>query len=312
MLRVSIVAGALVGALLVPGAASASGLHPSARDHDGDGLTNVFEKYKSHTNPWKVDTNHNGVRDGKENPDHDGLTNRQEQTVGTNPLKGDTNHNGVKDGQEDADHDGLDNHQEFQAGTNPEDADTDNDGVEDGQEDSDHDGVDNETEQEDGTNPGDADTDDDGVKDGEDGDANGDGHDDQCEDRERQRLPALRGRRLRARRGRGPGLNARPTDPPRWGRADVTGDTLGRRPFVMPVPQHPCRQQGSGSLGRRRRGIVVGHMHVAPDAPHLARTHHMTQLAEHPATTHEQRRPGQPLDRWLHRRRHVRPLGRRL
>jgi hypothetical protein len=181
MLRVGIVAGALVGALLVPGAASASGLHPTARDHDGDGLTNTFEKYKSHTNPWKADTNHNGVRDSRENPDHDGLTNKQEQTVGTNPLKSDTNNNGVRDGAEDADHDGLDNHHEFQAGTNPEDADTDNDGIDDGQEDSDHDGVENETEQEDGTNPGDADTDDDGVKDGEDGDANGDGHDDQCE-----------------------------------------------------------------------------------------------------------------------------------
>ena len=181
VLRVGIVAGALMGVLLVPGAASASGLHPTARDHDGDGLTNTFEKYKSHTNPWKADTNHNGVRDGKENTDHDGLTNLQEQVVHTNPLKSDTNGNGIKDGREDADQDGLDNTEEFKAGTDPEDADTDNNGVEDGQEDSDQDGVENEQEQTDGTNPGNPDTDNDGVEDGQDGDANGDGHDDQCE-----------------------------------------------------------------------------------------------------------------------------------
>jgi hypothetical protein len=178
VLRVGIVAGALMGALVVPGVASA---HTSKHDLDGDGLTNRYERLVTHTNPLKADTNHNGVKDGRENPDHDGLTNLQEQDLGTNPRKADTNNNGIKDGREDADQDGLDNTDEFKAGTDPQDPDTDNNGVEDGQEDSDSDGIDNEQEQQDGTNPGNPDTDHDGVDDGEDGDANGDGHDDQCE-----------------------------------------------------------------------------------------------------------------------------------
>ena len=179
VLRTSIVAGALLGALVaVPGVASA---HTSKHDLDGDGLSNRYERLHTHTNPLKADTNHNGIKDGNENPDHDGLSNLQEHLVGTNPLKADTNHNGIKDGADDQDGDGLNNKDEIKAGTDPQDVDSDNNGVEDGQEDSDQDGVDNEQEQTDGTNPGDPDTDNDGVEDGQDGDANGDGHDDQCE-----------------------------------------------------------------------------------------------------------------------------------
>ena len=179
VLRVGVVVGALMGALVVPGTAMAA--HRSAHDLDGDGLTNRYERLVTHTNPLKADTNHNGIRDGRENPDHDGLTNLQEQVVGTNPLKSDTNHNGIKDGADDQDGDGLDNKDEFKAGTDPTNPDTNGNGVEDGQEDSDSDGVDNEQEQQDGTNPGNPDTDSDGTPDGEDTDANGDGSDDACE-----------------------------------------------------------------------------------------------------------------------------------
>ena len=179
MLRVGVVAGALMGALVVPGTAMAA--HRSAHDLDGDGLSNRYERLHTHTNPRKADTNHNGVKDGSENPDHDGLNNRQEHVVGTNPLKSDTDHDGIKDGKDDQDDDGLDNKDEVRAGTDPNDADSDNDGVEDSNEDSDQDGIDNGDEQHDGTNPGDDDTDNDGVEDGQDGDANGDGKDDECE-----------------------------------------------------------------------------------------------------------------------------------
>ena len=107
VLRVGVVAGALMGALVVvPGTAMAS--HRSAHDLDGDGLSNRYERLHTHTNPRKADTNHNGVKDGKENPDHDGLTNLQEQVVGTNPRKADTNNNGIKDGKDDQDGDGHD------------------------------------------------------------------------------------------------------------------------------------------------------------------------------------------------------------
>lgn len=179
LLRVGITAGALLGVLLVPGAAAASG--GSRQDHDGDGLRNAYERYHTHTNPWKKDSDHDGIKDGRENPDHDGLTNLQEVRVGTDPLKRDTDRDGTRDGREDADHDGLDNHHEFEAGTDPRDADTDDDDIDDGQEDSDHDGADNEDEQHDGTDPGDRDTDDDDIDDGEDADANGDGYEDACE-----------------------------------------------------------------------------------------------------------------------------------
>ena len=75
VLRAAVVVGALVGALVVPGAVGAA-----SRDADRDGLTNSFERNWSHTNPLKVDSDRDGIRDGRENPDHDGLTNRQEQT----------------------------------------------------------------------------------------------------------------------------------------------------------------------------------------------------------------------------------------
>ncbi len=150
VLRVGVVAGALLGALVVPTSAMASG---SKNDHDGDGLRNRFERLHSHTNPWKKDSDRDGIRDGKENPDHDGLTNRQEQAVGTNPVRKDSDGDGTRDAQDDKDCDSLDNRNELRVGLDARDADTDDDGIEDGDEDSDHDGVDNEDEQDDGTNP---------------------------------------------------------------------------------------------------------------------------------------------------------------
>ncbi len=120
---------ALVGSSL-PAVSAAS----STSDRDHDGLPDWFEIHKSHTSPTRADTDRDGIPDGRENPDHDALTNRYEYLAGTNPLKGDTNRNGIGDGKEDPDHDGLTNAQEQARGTLPRNADTDGDGYHDGTE----------------------------------------------------------------------------------------------------------------------------------------------------------------------------------
>jgi hypothetical protein len=80
--------------------------------------------------------------DPSADPDHDGLTNAQEGTLGANPNDPDTNHDGITDGaavalglsplNPDMDGDGLANAAERSAGTDPLRADTDIDGVSDG------------------------------------------------------------------------------------------------------------------------------------------------------------------------------------
>lgn len=57
-------------------------------DPDRDGLTNWGE-FRSHTKPRKADSNRDGLRDGKEDYDGDGVRNRAEVAGGTDP--------GVKD-----------------------------------------------------------------------------------------------------------------------------------------------------------------------------------------------------------------------
>jgi len=200
--------GARIAVLLGIVALGAPAIASAATDSDGDGLPNAWEREKSHTNPHRKDTDHDGVRDTYEDPDHDGLWNRYEYLAGTNPLRKDTDGDGIKDGaenpdgdglsnireqiartyprkadsdgdgirdeKEDPDRDGLWNITEFRAGTAPRDADSDNDGLRDGLEDPDEDGLPNLVEQRIGTNPGVRDTDHDGKSDGrEDPDADG-------------------------------------------------------------------------------------------------------------------------------------------
>jgi Bacterial TSP3 repeat len=138
----------------------------AATDSDHDGLPNKWERNRSLTKPHHADSDHDGIPDGQEDPDHDGLTNRQEYRSGTNPRRADTDRDGKPDGLEDADHDHLRNAFEFKAGTAPRNADTDHDGVRDGAEDPDHDGLTNRREQKLGTDPRDSDTDGDGWQDG--------------------------------------------------------------------------------------------------------------------------------------------------
>jgi hypothetical protein len=96
-----------------------------------------------------------GVPDGMQDPDADGLGNEDEDRHGTDPRVADSDGDGLLDGFEvaggldplhdgtgdarqgalgDGDADGLDNLAEQQAGTAPDDPDTDGDGYDDGEE----------------------------------------------------------------------------------------------------------------------------------------------------------------------------------
>ena len=158
----------LVAILLagLPGEPASSRVAAASSDPDGDGLPTTFELTRSKTNPYKADTDGDGVRDDREDPDHDGLTNRQEYVAGLNPRRADTDGDGVRDGSEDPDHDGLPTWFEFVAGTHPLRADTNRNAIADGNEDPDHDGLSNRQEYLRKTNPRKADTDGDGWTDG--------------------------------------------------------------------------------------------------------------------------------------------------
>ncbi|MEM7261619.1 MAG: Ig-like domain-containing protein, partial [Planctomycetota bacterium] len=81
-------------------------------------------------------TDGDGILDGDEDRDGDGLSDAGEFLVGTNPDIADSNGNGIPDGQEDTDGDGLTDAEETSLGedgiiTNPLRADTDGDGMND-------------------------------------------------------------------------------------------------------------------------------------------------------------------------------------
>ncbi len=158
--------GAAVAGLLVVCALGIPGAANAYSDTDKDGLPNHFERHRTHTNPHRKDTDHDGTRDTYEDPDGDGLWNRYEYLAGTNPRKKDTDGDGTKDGAEDPDRDGLTNAREEAARTYPRKADSDGDGTRDDREDPDGDGLWNITEFRAGTDPRDADTDGDGFRDG--------------------------------------------------------------------------------------------------------------------------------------------------
>ncbi|WP_459190661.1 hypothetical protein [Halosimplex sp. J119] len=119
---------------------SNDGVLDGREDFDGDGLGTLNELDRG-TDPLVADT------------DDDGLADREEFITDTNPLVADTDDDGVVDGAEDPDGDGLTNAEEFERGTQPTVADTDRDGIDDA------------AELANGTDPTSPDTDDDGLLD---------------------------------------------------------------------------------------------------------------------------------------------------
>ncbi|MCG3196502.1 MAG: hypothetical protein GHCLOJNM_00978 [bacterium] len=96
-------------------------------DNDGDGLPDELEAGLG-LNSSLADTDGDGILDGDEDNDSDGVTNSQEILVlGTDPADNDSDDDGVLDGDEDPDLDGLVNRREFEQGTGPLIADTDGD-----------------------------------------------------------------------------------------------------------------------------------------------------------------------------------------
>ncbi|WP_247731367.1 hypothetical protein [Halovivax limisalsi] len=190
---------------------------PAYLDNDGDndGLPDFYEREVTGTDPASNDSDYpstdadeadNGVIDGREDPDGDGLTTHREFAAGTDPfvadtdgdglsdrfevrhdsdrveqdrfdpLVADTDGDGVSDAEEDHDGDGLTTAEERELGTAFDDPDTDDDGVSDADEldlgtdptvaDTDDDGITDGGEQPLPTDPTDPDTDDDGILDG--------------------------------------------------------------------------------------------------------------------------------------------------
>jgi hypothetical protein len=88
----------------------------------------VWETAVSGTDPTKADTNGNGIPDGNEDLDADGLTTLFELLAATDPSKADTFLTGRGDPDLDTDGDALTLRQEMLLGTDPTLADTDADG----------------------------------------------------------------------------------------------------------------------------------------------------------------------------------------
>lgn len=100
----------------------AIGTNKNDPDTDHDGLTDTYELLCTETDPTKADTNGNGKKDGDEDPDKDGLSNKQECAYKTDPNSNDTDMDGLTDGQE------INSH------TDPLKADTDGDSITDADE----------------------------------------------------------------------------------------------------------------------------------------------------------------------------------
>lgn len=99
-------------------------------DTDGDGLSDNFEIMGTATNPLSKDSNKNGINDGEEDNDNDGLSNAEEEKLGTNPESKDSDEDNISDyeevkklstkpSQRDTDSDGVSDGKEIAIGTNP-------------------------------------------------------------------------------------------------------------------------------------------------------------------------------------------------
>ncbi|MCB9546386.1 MAG: hypothetical protein H6706_11085 [Myxococcales bacterium] len=131
------------------------------QDRDGDGIDDLTE-VRTGTDPDNPDTDGDGLGDGEEDRNFNGMVDPGE----TDPRDPDFDDDGILDGAEDANHNGVIDVNE----SDPRNPDTDGDGLPDGVEDRDRDGVRDPGE----TNPALADSDGDGIPDGVE-DANRDG-----------------------------------------------------------------------------------------------------------------------------------------
>jgi hypothetical protein len=98
------------------------GTNPVNTDTDSDQLSDSDELSVTMTDPVDTDSNKNGLVDGADDPDGDGLTNVGELESGTDPNLADS------------DSDGLNDPDELTRGTDPFNADTDEDFLRDGTE----------------------------------------------------------------------------------------------------------------------------------------------------------------------------------
>jgi hypothetical protein len=123
------------------------GSSPMVLDSDLDGLSDYYEAtYTAPAgSPGKADTDGDGVLDGDEDLDFDGLVTALERDLGSDPLKLDSDGDGIGDmalllgpdmGAQtgDSDGDGLSDESEARLGTDPMNVDSDRDGIPDSQE----------------------------------------------------------------------------------------------------------------------------------------------------------------------------------
>lgn len=112
---------------------------------DTDGLSDYIEVLILGTDPLKKDSDDNGIYDGDEDYDRDGLTNSKEIEIGSDPTNIDTDGDGISDGDEvnkygsnptllDSDSDKLDDNKELEFGTDIMNPDTNGNGILDGEE----------------------------------------------------------------------------------------------------------------------------------------------------------------------------------
>ncbi len=116
------------------------GCDTSLVDTDEDGLSDYYEIAVCLLDPTKMDSDEDGVQDGDEDIDIDGLTTLEELELETDPVYEDTDNDNVKDGDEvniyfinplleDTDGDTLIDGDEIGLGLNPNLTDTDGDGI---------------------------------------------------------------------------------------------------------------------------------------------------------------------------------------
>ncbi len=122
-----------------------AGTNAYRKDTDDDGLSDFIEIFQLKLDPCLQDTDGNGIADGEEDSDEDGLINRKELSLGTRPEDYDTDGDGVSDGEEvnhyktdplnaDTDGDNLNDGEDIKLGFSPLKQDTDSNGITDDKE----------------------------------------------------------------------------------------------------------------------------------------------------------------------------------